>query len=49
MRQLVGSISHQLKKCSCYGGDWEDPPELTKREAARLASEEYPERARRKL
>lgn len=37
MRMVVGSISHQLKKCACYGGAWEDPPELTKREAARLA------------
>jgi len=37
MRMVVGSISHQLKKCTCYGGEWEDPPELSKREAARLA------------
>jgi hypothetical protein len=34
---LVGSASHQLKKCYCYGGEWEDPPELTTRQAARLA------------
>ncbi len=39
LRTIVGSASHLLKKCSCYGGDWEDPPELSKREAARLAAE----------
>jgi len=39
LRTIVGSASHLLKKCSCYGGQWEDPPELSKREAARLAAE----------
>lgn len=34
MRMIVGSVGHQLKQCSCYGGTLEDPPELTKRESA---------------
>lgn len=33
-RQVVGSVGHQLKKCSCYGGTEEDPPGLTRKEAA---------------
>jgi hypothetical protein len=37
MRSIIGSAAHQLQKCSCYGGAWEDPPELTKRQAAQLA------------
>lgn len=43
IRLIVGSISHQLGKCRCYGGDWEDPPELSVREAARLAVEYWNE------
>jgi hypothetical protein len=42
IRTLVGSASHQLRMCSCFPGgslEWHDPPELTKREAARLAWE----------
>lgn len=41
MRTMVGSVSHQLKKCSCYGGDQEDPPEWTARQAAKAASDLY--------
>jgi len=38
MRRIVGSVNHQLRRCSCYGGDGPDePPELTRRESARLA------------
>lgn len=37
VRRIVGSVGHQLKKCSCHGGDYEDPPGLTKREAALCA------------
>lgn len=37
MRQIVGSVGHQTKRCSCYGGDYEDPPGMTKREAAKVA------------
>ncbi len=34
---MIGSIGHQQKKCPCYGGSYEDPPEMSKREAAQLA------------
>jgi len=34
VRSVVGSVGHQLGKCSCYGGTLEDPPGLTKRQAA---------------
>lgn len=36
-RILVGSVGHQQKKCSCYGGIEEDPPGMDKREAAQAA------------
>lgn len=39
MRMIVGSVGHQLRKCSCFGGNLEDPPTLTKREAAVAAYE----------
>jgi hypothetical protein len=38
IRMIVGSIGHQIKTCSCYGGDYEDPPGMTKHEAAHLAA-----------
>src|SRR5262245_28332420 len=47
VRLVIGSVSHQLKKCSCYGGTWEDPPELTLRESAKLAAELFWEENRR--
>lgn len=37
MRQMLGSVGHQLRLCSCHGGDYEDPPTLTLREAAKAA------------
>lgn len=37
LRNVLGSVGHQRKKCSCYGGTEEDPPGMTKREAARAA------------
>jgi len=37
MRSIIGSLGHQLGRCSCYGGTEEDPPGLTKRQAARAA------------
>jgi hypothetical protein len=37
LRQVVGSVGHQQKRCSCHGGTEEDPPGLTKREAAKAA------------
>lgn len=33
-RMIVGSLGHIQKKCPCYGGKVEDPPEMTKRQAA---------------
>lgn len=41
MRQVVGSVGHQLHRCACYRKDGtepeDDPPGLTKHEAAKLA------------
>ena len=37
VRAIVGSVGHQLGKCSCFGGTEEDPPGMTRREAARAA------------
>lgn len=36
-RSIVGSLGHQQRRCSCYGGTQEDPPEMTVREAAKAA------------
>jgi hypothetical protein len=30
----LGSVGHQKGTCSCHGGTEEDPPEMTKRQAA---------------
>lgn len=46
-RMLMGSIGHQLALCSCYDGDYEDPPTLTRREAAKAAFEHAQARGRR--
>jgi hypothetical protein len=35
LRMVLGSLGHQQRKCSCYGGTAEDPPGMTKREAAK--------------
>jgi hypothetical protein len=40
-RAVVGSVGHQLGKCSCHGGTEEDPPGMSKREAARAACALY--------
>lgn len=37
LKGLFGSVGHQTKRCACYGGDFEDPPGLTKRQAASAA------------
>lgn len=39
-RMLLGSVGHQLGVCACKGGDYEDSPNLTKREAAKAAFEQ---------
>lgn len=36
-RSIIGSLGHLQKRCSCYGGTEEDPPEMTQREAAKAA------------
>lgn len=41
LRGVFGSVGHQQKKCSCYGGSEEDPPGLTKRQAAIAAVQLY--------
>ena len=37
LREVIGSVGHLQKLCSCYGGEMEDPPGMTKREAAKAA------------
>lgn len=37
LRQVLGSYGHLTKQCSCHGGSLEDPPELSRRQAALLA------------
>lgn len=44
MRLVLGSVGHQMKKCSCFGGTEEDPPGMTKRQAAIAAVEHWASR-----
>jgi len=39
LRQVIGSVAHIEKRCSCYvdGSTAGDPPELTRRQAADAA------------
>lgn len=47
LRGIVGGLNHQLGRCTCCGGDQPpDPPELTRREAARQAVEAWEQRGR---
>lgn len=41
LRRVLGSVGHQQGKCSCFGGTYEDPPDMTPREAARAAVAYY--------
>lgn len=41
IRSVIGSVGHQQKRCSCYGGKEEDPPGLSKRQAAMVALAEF--------
>jgi len=45
LRQIIGSVAHVQKRCSCFvnGAEETDPPELTRRQAARLAVELWEE------
>lgn len=36
-RAVLGSVGHQKGECSCHGGTAEDPPGMTRREAAQAA------------
>lgn len=38
-RRVIGSLAHIERRCSCYvpGATCTDPPEMTRREAARAA------------
>lgn len=40
IRSTIGSLGHLRGQCSCYGGDQEDPPGMTMREAATAAVNE---------
>jgi len=40
IRAAVGSVGHQAQECSCYDGVDDDPPGLTRHEAA-IAAERY--------
>lgn len=48
IRAVIGSVGHQRGKCSCFGGTEEDPPGMTRREAALAAKAEWAERLRTK-
>ena len=37
LRFIVGSLGHVLGECQCFGGDMDDPPNMTKRESAKAA------------
>lgn len=38
LRSIIGSLGHQRGLCSCYGGTEEDPPGMTRRQAAAAAA-----------
>lgn len=40
-RRVLGSVGHQMHKCPCHGGTLEDPPGMTRREAAIAAALHY--------
>lgn len=42
LRSIVGSVGHQRRECSCFGGKGNGDPEgVSKRECARMAREEF--------
>ena len=45
-RCILGSVAHQNRRCSCFvpGSEEEDPPGMTRREAARAALKLWSER-----
>lgn len=48
VRQIFGSVAHQEKRCTCYGGTGtdDDDGELTRRGSALLAFAEFDRRTR---
>lgn len=38
LRLVIGSVGHLRGRCSCYGGNEEDPPGMTFRQAALAAA-----------
>jgi len=45
MRAVIGSVGHQLGRCSCFGGKEEDPEGMTRRQAAIAATRLWERRA----
>lgn len=41
IRAIAGSVAHQRRQCSCFGGIGHDNPMLTTRQNARRACEEW--------
>lgn len=41
MRMIVGSVAHQQRRCSCFGGNGEDDPTISKHEAAKRAAAHF--------
>lgn len=39
LRVVIGSVGHQKRNCSCYGGTEEDPPGASLHEAALAAAQ----------
>jgi len=48
MRSIVGSVAHQQRRCSCYGGSGEDDDGLTPRQAAQAALDHWEKKISRK-
>ena len=48
LRTVIGSVGHQRKQCSCFGGTLEDPQGLSLRDAANASVREYEEGVRRR-
>jgi hypothetical protein len=38
LRAAIGSVGHQKMRCFCFGGEEEDPPGLSRRQAAMAAA-----------
>lgn len=38
LRTIFGSVGHQERRCQCFGGDYDDPPGMTRRQAAKAAA-----------